>query len=378
MGVAHLVGGTARRIGRDARELDPAHRRDGVAFLLVALALIVAAREWWGIDGSTAEAIHVVAAGTFGEVAVAVPLILLALAVRLMRHPDREQANSRVTIGLSAMTVAVCSIVHIASGRPQPSDGYEGLRDAGGIVGYLVGHPLAAGLSAWVAVPLLVLLAFFGLLVVTKTPVHAIPERLGGVYNRLTGHEPGGQEPTEKDPQDLDLADGVLRHDGTDEVPKPSRRRVKSPRRPRAEPAAEEEPTERLEGGYVGDEAFERAAALEREMLETAHEAAVAPPADPPTEVLGTTDRPADAPVAAAQVPMRPLPAPPTTRVPRGEQPMLDGDTVYVLPGEDLLVKGAPHKVRSAANDRIVEALTGVFDQFDIAAKVTGFSRGRP
>ncbi|OCI29284.1 DNA translocase SpoIIIE [Oerskovia enterophila] len=55
---------------------------------------------------------------------------------------------------------------------------------------------------------------------------------------------------------------------------------------------------------------------------------------------------------------------------------MLDGDTVYVLPSEDDLVKGAPHKVRSAANDRVVESLTRVFDQFEIDAKVTGFTRG--
>ena len=376
MGVAHLVGGTARRIGRDARELDPAHRRDGVAFLLVALALVVAAREWWGVDGATAHAIHVVAAGTFGAVAVVVPVILLTLAVRLMRHPDREQANSRVTIGLSAMTVAVCSILHISSGRPQPSDGYDGLRDAGGIVGYLLGHPLAAGLSTWVAVPLLVLLAFFGLLVVTKTPVHAIPERLGGVYNRLTGHEPGSRAGDDPSPEDLDLAEGVLRHDGTDEAPATARRRVKNPRKTRAERAADEAATELLEGGYVGDEAFERAAALEREMLDAGPGGAVAPPTDPLTEIIGVAEAAAEHPVVAPAAPVRPLPAPPTTRLPRGEQPMLDGDTVYVLPGEDLLVKGAPHKVRSAANDRVVEALTGVFDQFDIAAKVTGFSRG--
>ena len=45
-------------------------------------------------------------------------------------------------------------------------------------------------------------------------------------------------------------------------------------------------------------------------------------------------------------------------------------------PSEDDLVKGAPHKVRSAANDRVVESLTRVFEQFEIDAKVTGFTRG--
>src|SRR5699024_10953509 len=35
-----------------------------------------------------------------------------------------------------------------------------------------------------------------------------------------------------------------------------------------------------------------------------------------------------------------------------------------------------PHKVRSATNDRVVEALTTVLEQFDIDAQVAGFSRG--
>ena len=70
------------------------------------------------------------------------------------------------------------------------------------------------------------------------------------------------------------------------------------------------------------------------------------------------------------------LSAPPTAAVPRGEQPMLEGDMVYILPTEDNLVKGAPHKVRSAANDRVVESLTNVFEQFAINATVSGFSRG--
>jgi DNA segregation ATPase FtsK/SpoIIIE, S-DNA-T family len=348
-----------------------------VAFLLLGLAFVVAAREWWGIEGSAGEAIHVVAAGTFGVMALALPLVLLWLAVRLMRHPERTQANSRVTIGLGAITVAVCGIAHISDGRPRPSEGYGGLRDAGGIVGYLVGNPLALGLSVWVAVPLLVLLGFFGVLVVTRTPVNAIPERLGAVYARLTGHEPTVREVQDPAEEDLDLAEGVLRHDGTDTPP--SKRRVKNGRKTRAERAAE---AARLEG-YAGDEAFERAAELERELHAAGRDPAPAA-ADAATEVLPEAaeteavllpDVP-DAPPPPAPAKTRTLDAPPTSPIPRGEQPMLDGDTVYLLPDEDVLVKGAPHKVRSAANDRVVEALTGVFDQFGIAAKVTGFTRG--
>ncbi|WPF81021.1 DNA translocase FtsK [Sanguibacter sp. 4.1] len=399
MGIAHLFGGTARRVGRGARDLDPAHRRDGLAFVLLAFALVVAAREWWGVEGSVAEGLHVLVAGTLGVVAIALPVVLLGMAVRIMRHPDREQANSRMTIGLCAITVAVCGVVHIGSGRPVPAEGFEQLREAGGIVGYAIGHPLSAGLSTWVAVPILLLLAFFGVLVVTATPVHAIPTRLRGVYDRLTGNDQHGlgsdAADVEHDDDDLHLAEGVSRHDGTDPEPAPAAkpRRVRGSRKSREQTA--DDSTTVLPGGYVGDEAFERAAALERELLENAAADGGDVYADPETEMLAAAvvygeddpsdaSRPAvpsDAPTAAIATVVedrtaRVFDAPPTTAVPPGEQPMLDGDTVYVLPDEDTLVKGAPHKVRSAANDRVVEALTTVFEQFDIAAKVTGFTRG--
>jgi S-DNA-T family DNA segregation ATPase FtsK/SpoIIIE len=55
---------------------------------------------------------------------------------------------------------------------------------------------------------------------------------------------------------------------------------------------------------------------------------------------------------------------------------MLEGDVVYLLPDEGLLTQGAPHKTRSPANDRVVEALTTVFEQFEVDAVVTGFMRG--
>src|SRR5688500_11249998 len=49
LGVAHLAGAIARRIGTSARELDPAHRRDGLGLALIGVATVVAAVEWWGL-----------------------------------------------------------------------------------------------------------------------------------------------------------------------------------------------------------------------------------------------------------------------------------------------------------------------------------------
>ncbi|MGZ4593537.1 MAG: DNA translocase FtsK, partial [Actinomycetes bacterium] len=51
LGVAHVIGGLARRIGSSARDLDPAHRRDGIGLALLGLATVVAAVEWWSLRG---------------------------------------------------------------------------------------------------------------------------------------------------------------------------------------------------------------------------------------------------------------------------------------------------------------------------------------
>ena len=47
-----------------------------------------------------------------------------------------------------------------------------------------------------------------------------------------------------------------------------------------------------------------------------------------------------------------------------------------MLPPSDLLPTGPAPKTRSSANDAMIEAITGVLDQFAVDAQVTGFTRG--
>lgn len=360
MGCAHLVGGTARRVGRGARDLDPAHRRDGLAFTLLGLAIVIAAREWWALSGTAGTVVHSVVAGTFGTVGVAVPLVLLGLSIRLMRHPERVEANGRIGIGLAAIALAVCGILQISAGLPGTDD-FAALRSAGGMLGLIVGTPLATLLTPGVAIALLVLLAFFGVLVVTKTPVHQVIPRLRGVYDRLTGNH-RDQDESDEVPADDEPLVIIAGHTAIDEVEAPPKK-AKKPgllgRRKRAEEVDEADET-RLDE-YDGDEAFARAAIVAA-AAEAEAEAARQRDAAPDTE-----------PIARVK---KPITAPETTPVPRGEQPMLEGDVLYTLPSDETLTKGAPHKVRSAANDRVVESLTTVLDSFEIDAKVTGFTRG--
>jgi S-DNA-T family DNA segregation ATPase FtsK/SpoIIIE len=88
-------------------------------------------------------------------------------------------------------------------------------------------------------------------------------------------------------------------------------------------------------------------------------------------------DQPTRIVVAGKRRPEPPPEPPPHTPLPaRVEQLALSGDVTYTLPSSDVLRQGSPHRARSAASDQVVEALTEVFDQFEIDAQITGYTRG--
>jgi S-DNA-T family DNA segregation ATPase FtsK/SpoIIIE len=252
--------------------------------------------------------------------------------------------------------------VHLASGLPSPSDGATAMRDAGGMVGYLASSPLTSALTGWVTVPLLLLLAFFGVLVITATPVHQIPQRLRGLYDRLTGHPEadGADEAGEAGVAALRrrMRDGDNPLDGDEAyeqavITTPARGRGRKRGVLDDGPTADL-PTEQMPGFAAGVPVTEPVPA----------------PADGPA-------RPGSAPPAAPVISKPVLEPPPTTQLPqRVEQLQLAGDVTYTLPPSDVLAPGTPPKARSAANDRVVEQLSRVLEDFAIDARVTGFSRG--
>jgi S-DNA-T family DNA segregation ATPase FtsK/SpoIIIE len=186
LGIGHLVGGGVRRIGQDVSDLAPEDRRDGAALFNLALAVFIATFAWWGFRGWFPDAVYAVVNGTFGWMSLVLPLMLFVCACRLFRQPVDGRGNNRVGIGFLIMTFAGCGIAHIVGGQPTVSEGFDGLRQAGGMLGFLAASPLAA-IHPAVPVVLYGLLAFVSVLIVTATPFGAIPRRLRGAYEHLMG-----------------------------------------------------------------------------------------------------------------------------------------------------------------------------------------------
>ena len=188
MALAHTVGSVARVAGNSARDLDPLHRRDGIGLAALCGAIIAAAATWWHIAGPVKPADKFLVA-FFGSGSWTVPVLLALLAWRFLRHPDNNAATARMVVGWSALVVGALGLAHVASGTPRLSGGLPAIRSAGGLIGAGASVPLVDLVTKWGATPVLALVAGFGLLVITGTPLHRVPDRLRELLGFGRGQE---------------------------------------------------------------------------------------------------------------------------------------------------------------------------------------------
>jgi S-DNA-T family DNA segregation ATPase FtsK/SpoIIIE len=339
LGLAHGVGAVLRRIGRTARDLEPEHRRDGAGLFIFGLAVVCAAAVWWQLPGSVMEGTRTVVAGSVGKVGWLVPLILVWVGWRNMRDPETNGPAGRQVVGWVALSFGVLGVVHIAAGNPRPVAGNASdLQDAGGAVGYVVSSLLLDLLrTVYVVVPLLLLLAAFGILVVTATPVYQVPAKLAVLRDRMLGRTPPADD---------------------DELPT-------QPLRSRRPDLDELDPD-------MGDPAYDSPVLSERELRKRRkglEKLGQPDPDGPDTEAIPVGNLDDDTTSDLVPPPHSPLPD-------RMEQLELSGDVVYSLPGNNVLKPGSVHKARSRASDEVVGRLTQVMEEFGIDAQVTGYTRG--
>jgi S-DNA-T family DNA segregation ATPase FtsK/SpoIIIE len=319
--LASGVGKLVRTVSR-TKDLDPAHRRDGVGVVLIALAVVAGAGVWWRAGGIIGHWVDIGVRSVIGNAALLLPVVLLVTAIALMRSEARPETRPRLVIGSLLFWLALLGLLHLAGHQPVL---LAQRRYAGGELGYLAGGFLAQGLTAWVAGPLLVLVMAYGALVFTGTPVREIRARLRSVLHPDAAAAAESTVDAPVDPIDENAESNVR-------LRRPSRRRQAS--------------------------------------------SADAPPVQPELPL----DEPAAPPVKAAKVdPAAVRAAEPAEKPAKSSAPLatpraVDGD--YTLPALDLLADGDPPKARSRANDAMIEAITGVLEQFSIDAQVTGFTRG--
>ena len=405
--------GSAVRSLTGVGEYDPAYRRDGLCFLMLVLAVCFCASEWFRVNGPLGVFLHAVASGLFGVMSVVVPVVLAIVAVRLMRNSGKDSDNPRVLAGWVLLMWSICSIIDVALIADVPGFNIGAIQSAGGLLGFVLGSPLAWGLSEAFAIAVFVIVGLFSLLLITRTHVTDVPQRVGSVMDRVRGNQQADERP--QFPNEvrvgdgtLSFAEGVPSHDGDDDGTDGSRS-VRKGWFSRLFSKASGKRTDRTLERYEGDDPFDHAASRHGDAAETR---VLGAPASDGARTVSSAGRAADetavmtnsnhAPVDATHVlPVddmtRPLSeADPWASIGEDGEMTVDPQTgeiadepaagddgapttqnaPYRLPDLNLLAKGQPHAARTPANDRVIQALTSTFQQFNVDAKVVGFLRG--
>ena len=410
------------------------YRRTGWAFLILALAAVLALREWFGISGAAGDLLHHIAAGPVGVLGVFVPPLLAALGIAMLRVHSLGAVHARVSVGCLGLLTALTGMIQVGSGNPVLKNNLGGLEAAGGLLGWLVGYPLAALFSSVGAFILFLLLTAFSALVMSGKTVAEIRELLeqyrsadgdgaaqgadgsgDSLARRLLGRVRGGSERAGASGADPDQTALLDSYDGDEpfrsalEVEESTSRKRGSGRRKRSadRQAQQTTITELFEPGAdhgahsegedfvipdVGEEtdviaspASSAASATRSRPAGPAGGSVASGPAAggqrKPSSAKRSTPQPTpqspsgfDA--VTEETPEVPLEEPDLAdQIAMSDMALPDGST-YTLPDDALLGPGPGHSTRTPANDAIVESLQNVFAEFNVDATVTGYTRG--
>lgn len=416
--------------GRGITRGGGSHRGDTVGLVLIGLAAVLGASVWLDIAGPIGAAIASVTHLIIGAGALVLPVVLVAIAIMLMLdYRADKNTKTRIGVGVVLIAVAMLSLMHVFAGNPAE---WEARKIAGGAIGAFIGGGLSAGFSSYVAVPLLILLIVYGALMITGVTVRQLFNQIGDFVSSMGSRNfTDDSDDDEKDSDDRyahvaedvdDIAEGRKRTSATRSFrsARPKRRRAVSsplenypadesaqqhtlfadPREsaeapsdefnPNAEPElddsdattvlpAEPKPTKRATSRR---RQAKSAPAPSVSHDDTDEIPVVDEPAGNSSDAVSTSlEKTRQAIIARSGIDAGAVPAStPKSELEKSESaPQArtpEPATDYVLPSTDLLVAGDVPKTRTAANDRMIEAITEVFDEFKVDAQVTGFSRG--
>lgn len=430
---------------------------DSVGLALIALAVVLGASVWFEIAGPIGSAIATVTHLLMGAGALVLPIALVVLAIALMLgYQPEPQKRTRAIVGSAIIIAGMLGLVQIFAGNPVT---WGARMQAGGVIGFIVGSPLAAGFTEYLAIPLLILVIVFGALQASSISMREVfdasrdfvrrnrdygdedydeyddydyveqeldarmedrpvprrqrrsrASRQAEQQQTLFDAEPYGEYDEYDDYDNVETAafprqydDSHRRLSDTDEFPPITPARSASAGRPKnngsaaraVEASAHAVSNVANAAGAVAGEAAAAKALTGGAAAQAAGNMGAAAINGAADVLAGATDAVArsqkglrqaqglhDAGTASGQAETSAQATEQSVRQSAGKrkaankpEPVTASDA-YQVPSTALLTPGIAPKSQTAANDRMIEAITDVFTEFKVDAQVVGFSRG--
>ncbi|MDP1794561.1 MAG: DNA translocase FtsK 4TM domain-containing protein [Acidimicrobiales bacterium] len=135
--------------------------------LLLAVAVVAALGIYADLTGPVGRFLRDLAGLLFGWGRLALPVALAGVGFALLQGRPRQEP-ARVVIGTTFLVFSTVGLVHLFHGSPSWTDPADDLRDAGGLLGAVMGEPLRSLLATPGAALILGALGLVGLLVLLK------------------------------------------------------------------------------------------------------------------------------------------------------------------------------------------------------------------
>ncbi|MBA2607424.1 MAG: DNA translocase FtsK 4TM domain-containing protein, partial [Actinobacteria bacterium] len=153
---------------RDSLATHLGRQSDDVWGLLVlALGVVAALGIYADLTGPVGHVIRDLAGLLFGWGRLALPFVIAGIGLALLQGRPRQEPG-RVAIGATFLLVAATGLLHLFRGSPRWTDPAVQLRDAGGLIGALIGEPLRSLLATPGSALILSVVALVGLLILLK------------------------------------------------------------------------------------------------------------------------------------------------------------------------------------------------------------------
>ncbi len=174
--------GSSSRRGQATAELRGAvggREHEFIGLGLIGLALMLGLAVYLDLAGPLGRGIETLSGWLFGLGRYAVPVVLVAGGVSMLRR-GRSASPVQLVVGWSLMSLSVLGLLQVARGPEDLGGAADEVSEAGGWIGAMVGAPLEALLATAGAAVLLVVVFTGGALVVTRTSIKTFAQQTGG------------------------------------------------------------------------------------------------------------------------------------------------------------------------------------------------------